>query len=167
MVQYGIVEHGLSPFDVIQRAIDDTATDYILVRQRIDKDTNGDPTKLEDHPLYYFMEHIREASVRYSTFAMQYDIQRRQLKLSESRVALLAATLRTVATQLGLTPDQTRQIPKLLISTLEQERIKQDPPNPGRNAQPTRMDPNKAEAIAEILHHDSMVEVIEVEPTQS
>lgn len=163
MVQNGIVDHGINPYDCIQRAIDDTAGDYLLLRQRIDRDTHGDPTKLEDHPLYYFMEHVREAMVRYSTFAMQYDIQKRQLKLSETRVALLAHTLRNVLTTLGVDQDTIRQVPRMLIAQLQIEQQKTESTNPARNAQPSRLDPAKAEALAEILHNDAEVEVIEQE----
>jgi hypothetical protein len=160
MVQNGIVDHGINPYDCIQRAIDDTATDYLLLRRAIDRETHGDPNKLEDHPLYYFMEHVREAMVRYSTFAMQYDIQKRQLKLSETRVALLAHTLRQVLLPLGVDPDTIRQVPRMLIQQLELEASK-DQVNPARNAHPSRLDSNKAEALAEILAHDSEVEIID------
>src|SRR3954454_8056558 len=71
MVQNGIVEHGINPYEVIQRAIDDTTVDYLLLRREIDKDTKANPQALVDHPLYPYMEHMREAMVRYSTFAMQ------------------------------------------------------------------------------------------------
>lgn len=158
MVQNGIVEHGVSPFDCIQRAIDDVAMDYMLIRRKIDLDTHGDPNKLEDHPLYFFHEHIREAMVRYSTFAMQYDIQKRQLKLGETRVALLANTLRTVLSKLNLPPDQIREIPRLLINQLELEQA--NAPRNGR-AQQTRLDPVRAEALAEIIGNDAQIEIIE------
>jgi len=157
MVRGGIVEHGINPYEVIQRAIDDTTTDYLLLRRRIDKDTKGDPHKLMEHPLYEYMEHIREAMVRYSTFAMQYDIQKRQLKLSETRVALLADTLRTAGRQLGLTHDQIRQLPQLLIQTIKDK----EPGTPSKYVGPQKLDANKAEALAEILHNDTEVEIID------
>jgi hypothetical protein len=159
MVQNGIVEHGINPYEVIQRAIDDTTTDYLLVRRAIDKDTHGDPQKLVDHPLYEYMEHMREAMVRYSTFAMQYDIQKRQLRLSETRVALLATTLRTVLTDLGLTQDQIKQVPRLLIEAIQNE----EPRQPNIGAGQTKLDVNKATALAEILHHDSTVEILDAD----
>jgi hypothetical protein len=164
MVQNGIVDHGINPYDCIQRAIDDTASDYLLLRRKIDRDTHGDPTKLEDHPLYYFHEHVREAMVRYSTFAMQYDIQKRQIKLGETRVALLAHTLRSVLTGLGIDQDTVREVPRLLIQQLQIEQTKSEHTNPARNAQPQRIDPLKAEALAEILHNESEVEIIDVDP---
>jgi hypothetical protein len=159
MVQNGIVEHGINPYEVIQRAIDDTTTDYLLLRRAIDKDTKGDPAKLVNHPLYEYMEHMREAMVRYSTFAMQYDIQKRQLRLSETRVALLATTLRTVLTDLGLTQDQIKQVPRLLIEAIQNE----EPRQPNIGAGQTKLDVNKATALAEILHHDSTVEILDAD----
>jgi hypothetical protein len=120
MIANGIVEHGINPYDVIQRAIDDTTTDYLLLRRAIDKDTNGDPEALVDHPLYPYMEHMREAMVRYATFATQYDIQKRQLKLSETRIALLSNTMRDVLTQMGVPHDQIRQIPRLRSPSISQ-----------------------------------------------
>jgi hypothetical protein len=159
MVQNGIVEHGINPYEVIQRAIDDTTTDYLLLRRQIDKDSKGDPTRLVEHPLYEYMEHMREAMVRYSTFAMQYDIQKRQLRLSETRVALLATTLRTVLTGLGLTHDQIKAVPRLLIEAIQSE----EPKQPAIGAGQTKLDPDKALALAEILHHDATVEVLDVE----
>ena len=159
MVENGIVEHGINPYDVIQRAIDDTTTDYLLLRRQIDKDTHGDPEALVDHPLYDYMEHMREASVRYATFATQYDIQKRQLKLSETRVALLAHTLRTVGENLGLTNDQIKQIPTLLIEQVAKA-------SPATHVQGKQvLDQTKALALAEILHHDAEVEVIDVDET--
>jgi hypothetical protein len=156
MVQNGIVEHGINPYEVIQRAIDDTTVDYMLLRRA----TKGNPNKLTEHPLYPTMESMREAMVRYSTFAMQYDIQRRQLKLSETRVALLAATLRTVLTQLGLTHDQIKQVPQLLIAAIQED----EPRGPGgNNGVQSKLDPNKATALAEILANDATVEVIDAE----
>src|SRR3954468_2779174 len=159
MIHNGIVEHGINPYEVIQRAIDDTTTDYLLLRRQIDKDTHGDPQKLVDHPLYDYMEHMREAMVRYSTFAMQYDIQKRQLRLSETRVALLATTLRTVLTNLGLTHDQIKEVPKLLIEAIQSE----EPRQPNVTAGQTKLDVNKATALAEILNHDAEVEIIDVD----
>ena len=159
MVQNGIVDHGINPYDVIQRAIDDTTTDYLLLRRQIDKDTNGDPALLVDHELYPYMEHMREAMVRYATFATQYDIQRRQLKLSESRVALLSATLRDVLQDMGLTHDQVRQVPQLLIAHIKST----EPQHTNGKHQQTKLDPMKAEAIAEILHHDAEVTITDAE----
>lgn len=161
MVANGIVDYHINPYDVIQRAIDDTTTDYLLLRQQIDKDTNGDPQQLVDHPLYEYMEHMREAMVRYATFATQYDIQKRQMRLSETRVALLANTLRYVLQDLGLNPEQIRQVPRLLIEQIKAT----DEPNNGNFRGRSKLDPQKAEAIAEILHYDSEVDIIDVEPT--
>jgi hypothetical protein len=157
MVENGIVEHGINPYDVIQRAIDDTTTDYLLLRKQIDRDTHGDPDLIVDHPLYPYMESMREASVRYATFATQYDIQRRQLKLSETRVALLAHTLRTVGESLGLTNDQIKKIPQLLIAEVAANQPRTN------NGLETRLDTTKATALAEILHHDAEVEVIDID----
>jgi len=160
MIANGIVEHGINPYDVIQRAIDDTATDYLLLRRRIDKDTHGDPTQLVEHPLYEYMEHMREAMVRYSTFAMQYDIQRRQIRLSETRVALLANTLRQALPALGLTPDQIKEVPRLLIDTIKQNEPKS--PNPRSPIHPG-LDPIKAEAMAEILNNEADIEITDAD----
>jgi len=165
MVQNGIVEHGINPYDCIQRAIDDVTTDYLLLRKAIDKDSHGDPDLLTDHPLFPYMEHMREAMVRYSTFAMQYDIQKRQLKLSETRVALLATALQTTLKTLGLNQDQIRQVPRLLIEQVKnnQSKVNTHIANFGE----TRFDEHKATALAEILHHDAEVEIIDLDDTDS
>jgi hypothetical protein len=152
MLQNGIVDHGINSFDVIQRAIDDTTTDYLLIRQHIERQTHGDPNKLTNHPLYEHMLHTRESMVRYATFATQYDIQRRALKLSETRVALLATTLRNTLQKLGIQQEIIHQIPKLMIESL------QTPDN--------RIDPNKALALTEILHNDSQVDVIDADTNE-
>jgi hypothetical protein len=165
MILNGIVEHGINPYEVIQRAIDDTTTDYLLLRRQIDRDSHGDPTKLVDHPLYDYMEHMREAMVRYSTFAMQYDIQKRQIKLSETRVAVLAVALKTTLTNLGLNHDQIKQTPRLLI-----EAVKSQEPKANAHANhlgQQRFDETKATALAEILHHDAEVEIIDVDQPQN
>jgi|SRR5580765_825384 len=149
MVQNGIVEHGLNPYEVIQRAIDDTSMDYLLTRRKIDKDSKGDPNKLVDHDLYDHMVSMREAMVRYSTFAMQYDIQRRQIRLSETRIALLAATLRDILPKLGVEQQTIKQVPRLLV-----EYLSKNQPN---------MDPHKATALAEILHRDAEIVIEETD----
>lgn len=154
MLRGGVVEHRVSPFDVIQRAIDDCATDYLLLRQRLERKHHGNIEEMTDDPLYAVMERVREAMVRYSTFAMQYDIQLRQLKLSEARVGVLAATLRNVLNGLGLNPDQVRQVPQLLIRELQGAE--------GQSQRNQHLDVQKAEAIAEILHNDTEV-VIELD----
>lgn len=159
LVQNGIIDHGLNPYDVIQRAIDDTTTDYILIRQRIEKETHGDPELLVQHPLYEYMESVRESAVRYATFATQYDIQTRQMKLSESRIAVLAHALRTTLEALGLNQDEIKKAPKLLIEAVQSREFYQN----SNATQSTRIDPVKAEALAEILHHDSDIEIVEVE----
>lgn len=152
LVKNGIVEHGLNPYEVIQRAIDDTTTDYLLTRKRIESDTRGNIKKFANHELYDHMVEMREAAVRYSTFATQYDIQKRQLKLSESRIALLAVALRSTLTDLGINPDQINRIPKLLINTLQQHESTGNPAIPKPNHE-------QANAIAEIMHRDAIIEV--------
>ena len=154
MIANGVVEHRVNPYDVIQRAIDDTFTDYALMRQRIEADSKGNIKKAVEHPLYPDMERAREAMVRYSTFAMQYDIQLRQLKLGEARVGVLAATLRTVLNGLGLHHEQIQKVPRLLIDAIKDGE---------RNPDQSRLDGLKAEAIAEILMNDSQVEINEIE----
>lgn len=160
LVKNGIVEHGLNPYEVIQRAIDDTTTDYLLTRQRIERDAKGNIKKFANHPLYDHMVDMREAAVRYSTFATQYDIQKRQLKLSESRIALLAITLRTTLQNLGMNPDQIAKVPQLLINTLSQNEQTGNPAIPKPNH-------TQANAIAEIMHRDAIVEVIDVTPGET
>lgn len=155
LVQNGIVEHGLNPYDVIQRAIDDVALDYLLLRRTIDKDADGDPEKLTSHDLYMDMEHARECMVRYSTFAMQYDIQQRQLKLTESRVALLAASLRVVLINFDIPPERLREIPRMLIDALAENTPY------GLNGKGPRLDENRALAMAEIISNPD----IEIEIT--
>jgi hypothetical protein len=148
LVQNGIVEHGLNPYEVIQRAIDDTTTDYLLIRQRIEKDTNGNIKLFTEHPLYSDMQQTREAMVRYSTFAAQYDIQKRQLKITEARIGLLAHALRHLLQGYGLNPDQINEVPQKLIEVIRQQ---ESPTNPAL-PRPTL---EKATAIAEIMHRDA------------
>lgn len=155
LVQKGIVEHGLNPYEVIQRAIDDVSLDYLITRRKIDQDTNGDPNKLVDHELYEHMEHMRESMVRYSTFAMQYDIQKRQLKLSESRIALLAASLRVVLLNFDVPQDKIKEVPRMLI-----EAIKSETPWQGNPFGP-KLNDEKANAMAELISGDDIeVEVV-------
>jgi hypothetical protein len=103
--------------------------------------------------------------VRYSTFAMQYDIQKRQIKLSETRVAVLAVALKTTLTNLGLNPDQIKATPRLLIDAVKAQEPKANAHANHLGQQ--RFDENKATALAEILHHDAEIEIIDVEEHQS
>jgi len=161
MIQNGIVEHRINPYDVIQRAIDDTATDYLLIRRAIEKDSHGDPEQLTDHPLFPYMERMREAMVRYSTFAMQYDIQKRQLKLSESRIAMLAVVLKTVLHNLGLNQEQIQAAPGMLIEAVMDAQPKEN--THLRTTGQSQFDPHKASALAEILHNDAAIEIIDAD----
>jgi hypothetical protein len=154
MVKRGIVEHRVSPYDVIQRAIDDCVTDYLLLRQRLETKHNGNIKDMVEDDLYDVMTHAREAMVRYSTFAMQYDIQMRQLKLSEARVGILGATLRTVLQNMGIPQDQINKVPQLLIEQITSREV--------GGLRTAHLDAQKAQAIAEILHGDAEV-IIDVE----
>jgi len=156
LVQNGIVEHGLNPYEVIQRAIDDTVTDYLLLRSRIERDTRNDISKFVNHDLYEDMVRAREASVRYSTFAAQYDIQLRQLKITEARIALLAHALRHLLQGYGLNPDQINEIPKKLIEVISNQE------KPAGNRLP-RPNFEKATAIAEIMHRDADIVIEDVD----
>jgi hypothetical protein len=158
MLKKGIVEHRISPYDVIQRAIDDCATDYLLLRQRLESKHHGNIEDLTDDPLYEVMTRTREAMVRYSTFAMQYDIQLRQVKLSEARIGILGATLRTVLQNMGMPHDQISKVPQLLI-----EQITAREP---AGLRASKIDAQKARAIAEILHNDTEV-TIELDDDQA
>jgi hypothetical protein len=89
--------------------------------------------------------------VRYSTFAMQYDIQLRQVKLSEARIGILGATLRTVLQNMGMPHDQISKVPQLLI-----EQITAREP---AGLRASKIDAQKARAIAEILHNDTEVTI--------
>lgn len=151
MLKKGIVEHRISPYDVIQRAIDDCATDYLLLRQRLESKHQGNIEDMTDDPLYEVMARTREAMVRYSTFAMQYDIQLRQVKLSEARIGILGATLRTVLQNMGMPHDQISKVPQLLI-----EQITNREP---AGLRASKIDAQKALAIAEILHNDTEVTI--------
>lgn len=149
MVQRGLVEHGLSPYEVIQRAIDDVTTDYLLLRQHIEREC-GTIEQAHEHKLYNHMEHLRECAVRYSTFATQYDIKNRMLQLSETRVALMAHLFREVGLAMGLDDDQIRRIPEAMIAAISSE-------------QHGGLDEDKARALAEILANDSEVEIVDAE----
>lgn len=156
MIRKGIIEHGISPYDAIQRAIDDVTTDYLLLQRHIRKEAENSKKfnkhqAYVEHPLYDHMLHLRECSVRYSTFAAQYQMEQRRAKLSETRIAVLANTLRTVLENMQLPQDTIRQIPRLLIEELDKDR------------HAMQISAQKAEALAEILHNDSDVEFIDVD----
>lgn len=157
LVQNGIVEHGLNPYDVIQRAIDDVSLDYLLLRRAIDRDTQGDPHKLTEHDLYMDMEHARECMVRYSTFAVQYDIQKRQLRLNEGRIALLAATLRVVLSNFDIPQERIKEVPRLLIDALQAEM-----PYHGSATGP-KMNESRALAMAEIISNPDIEIELDIE----
>lgn len=175
MIQGGIVEHRISPLDALQRAIDDVTMDYLALRDFIQTSKHvtedDEPLAAEHtHPLAHRADYLRECMVRYSTFASQYKIAERANKMNEARTALLAFALKEVLSRLGVPQDQITQAPKMLIQVLA-EKHNHDPNSEytdGRDGlergRSTRLDPAKAEAIAEILHNDS--EVV-IEPLMS
>jgi len=86
---------------------------------------------------------------------MQYDIQKRQLKLSESRIALLAASLRVVLLNFDVPQDKIKEVPRMLI-----EAIKSETPWQGNPFGP-KLNDEKANAMAELISGDDIeVEVV-------
>lgn len=144
MIQYGVVEHRISPYEALQRAIDDATLDYIALRKLVDRESDS-PSDIVNHELYDEMCSARETMVRYSTYAIQYDIAAKQQKLTETRVALLAHALQITLRTLNIPEDTIKQAPELLIANL--------------NKADRKLDPLKAQAITEILNEDAEVTI--------
>lgn len=144
IIKYGLVEHRISPYEALQRAIDDATIDYMIIRKKVDRESNG-PSDIFDHPNYDQMLQARETMVRYATYAIQYDIISRQQKITETRVALLGHALQATLQELGVDYDKIQKAPSMLIDKLGQADRK--------------LDTKKAEALVEILHNDAEVEI--------
>jgi hypothetical protein len=157
LIQRGLVEHRITPTEAIQRAIDDVTVDYLALRHYIDQRVDN-PKEQQDHPLTDRLHYLREAMVRYSTFATQYRLAEQQQKVSEARTALLAFALKEVLTKLGLDEATIARAPKMLIETIASQANQTNGREHGRA---TRLDENKAEALLEILHHDSEVVILD------
>lgn len=162
LIRRGLVEHRISPTEAIQRAIDDVTIDYLALRHYIDQRTD-DPNEQQSHPLIDRLHYLREAMVRYSTFATQYKLAEQQQKVSEARTALLAYSLKEVLSKLGIDDETVAQVPKLLIAHLS-EQANEGARGEGRSKS-AQLDPNKAEALVEILHNDSEVVILEEDGT--
>jgi hypothetical protein len=155
LLSKGIVEHHIDPTDALQVAIDDTTLDYKLIREQISAELADDPDRLEeffDHPLYPEAVRLREQSARYSTYAIQYKLAERHIRLSETRTALLAYALQTTLEQIGLDYDTIKRVPGLLMKNLMS------------SEHAPHIDILKAEALAEILVNGAEVDIIDVEP---
>lgn len=144
MIRYGVVEHRISPYEALQRAIDDATLDYLAIRTLVDRESDS-PSDLVHHPLYREMCTARETMVRYSTYAIQYDIAAKQQKLTETRVALLAHALQITLRQMGIPEQAIKDAPSKLIDNLQ----KADP----------KLDSMKATAITEIMNEDATVTI--------
>jgi hypothetical protein len=162
LIRRGLVEHRISPTEAIQRAIDDVTLDYLALRHYIDQRVDS-PKEQQDHPLTDRLHYLREAMVRYSTFATQYKLAEQQQKVSEARTALLAYSLKEVLSKLGIDDETVAQVPRLLIAHLAQQANNGERGNPlSKTAQ---LDETKAEALVEILHNDSEVVILEEDGT--
>lgn len=163
MIRKGIVEHNLSAYEVLQRAIDDVTTDYLLVRSHIDREALTISAQVH-HEFKEYMDHLRECMVRYATFAIQYDIQSRALKVSETRVAVLATALKELLQQpeFGLSQEVLVTIPGRLVEIIRGEHMEA---SNGLNSF-HRMTPTRITALAEILDGEAEIEIVDVDPNE-
>ena len=86
----------------------------MALRHYIDQRSDS-PKEQQDHPLTDRLHYLREAMVRYSTFATQYKLAEQQQKVSEARTALLAYSLKEVLSKLGVDDQTVAQVPRMLI----------------------------------------------------
>lgn len=162
LIRRGLVEHRISPTEAIQRAIDDVTLDYLALRHYIDQRVD-DPSEQQSHPLIDRLHYLREAMVRYSTFATQYKLAEQQQKVSEARTALLAYSLKEVLSKLGIDDETVSQVPRLLIEHLASQANNGERGNP--LSKTSQLDENKASALVEILHNDAEVVILEEDGT--
>lgn len=158
ILRRGITESNLAPEEVLQRAIDDAATDYLLLRNTIRAELGDDPDNVEgffNHPLFDVAERMKAQMAQLSTFAMQYKVQERSMRLSESRTALLAFTLQRTLEQLGVEHETIIRVPGLLLKNLQ------------NSEHAPKIDLAKAEALVEILGNHSEVVIEDVVEAES
>jgi hypothetical protein len=156
ILKKGIVEHNIQPEDALQRAIDDTTGDYLLLRSRIRAEIGDDSDRLQeffDHELYPEAERLKSQMAQLSTIALQYKLADRNMRLDESRTALLAFTLQRTLEQLGVEYEVIRRVPGLMMKNL------------GDSEHAPKIDLKKAEALAEILGNDAEIELNTIDST--
>lgn len=114
LAKRGLVEHGLNCFDVLQRAVDDTATDYMMLQEVLNELGSPWEAAAEKPIMYQMMVDLRAEMTKYSALAIQHNLAARQAQLSEVKVALLGRVLKTALQELGVTEDQIKKIPAIL-----------------------------------------------------
>jgi len=157
LVSNGVVELNIDPTDALQRAIDDVTTDYMLIRQQIHAELADDPDRLDEffeHELYPEAVRLRQQMSQYATYAIQYKLAERHIRLSETRTALLACTLQTTLEELGIDYDTIKRVPGLLMKNLMD------------SEHAPVIDVVKAEAMAEILINGAEVEILDPDDIQ-
>jgi hypothetical protein len=154
LLKNGVVEWNVDPAEALQRAIDDTTLDYLLIRQQIDAELGDDPNRLDeffDHDLYPEAVRLRHEVTQYATYAMQYKLTERAIRISEARTALLAYTLQRTLEELDIPYDTIKRVPGLLIKNLTS----------GEHA--PNIDPQKAEVLAEIMLDNAEFEIVDID----
>lgn len=158
LVAHGVVELNIDPTDALSRAIDDCTTDYLLIRQQISAELADDPDRLDEffeHELYPEAVRLRQQMSQYATYAIQYKLAERHIRLSETRTALLAYALQTTLEEIGLDYDTIKRVPGLLMKNLMDS---EHAPN---------IDIVKAEAMAEIMINGAEVDIVDVEAEET
>jgi hypothetical protein len=114
-VKDGVVQHGLSPEQSLQRIIDDATFRYLGECQMNDerRDAGEIVSDRRERTL------AKEAAY-FNTLAMQYNIADRQTKVQENRLDLMVALIQRVLREpdISLSPDVVRTIPRRMQAEL-------------------------------------------------
>lgn len=110
-VTSGLVEHGLKPWQVLQRLIDDAFIDYATEQADINhREQQGKP--ITRHRLLK----LRRDAAYYASLALQYNIADRQTSAMEAQTQMFATLLQMALRdpEINLTERKIRKIPALI-----------------------------------------------------
>lgn len=128
-VQAGLVEHGMDPIHVLQRLIDDAFINYLMAQQDYDNflvanpnlgiDTRN-PKLSELRRLENRVRAYRREAAYFSGLSVQYNLQDRQVRVAEARIALFLQALQHTLRHpdIDLTPDKVKLVPGIMKQKL-------------------------------------------------
>lgn len=118
LARKGLVDIDLNPVDVIQRAIDDTAGDYAIMRAIMDEYETPQEAFRKRPFLAEYSASLRSEMTKYATLALNYNLAERQVRLREVEVAILGRLLKHTLEEIGVPAETIRQLPKALERNL-------------------------------------------------
>jgi hypothetical protein len=114
-VRKGIVEHGLSPEDALQRLVDDSMFRY-LETVMVNDQRRAAGEIVDDRR----ERKLSDEASKYQMYALQYGLDKRRLEIDERRTDLMLFGLQLICARLGIGAEEFKQVPGMLRTALSE-----------------------------------------------